>query len=113
MDINTAIRLLDTFRGTENDIPIQYASALLYVATHEGCGLMEVGPGIDLTPAGGARAVKALWEERPGGGIVATGSRKKKPLGLVDIRPHPTSGRSKQVFLSARGRELLAKILAI
>lgn len=101
-EIAALIKVLETLREVDSELPIQMAQTLLVVAQRPGITIQDISKDTGLSQASASRNVQALgkWHRlgKPGFNLVE---------GVED--PHDT--RRKIVFLTKEGRELVGKLL--
>jgi DNA-binding MarR family transcriptional regulator len=97
-DLNAIERLLDViaiFRRLDPQFPIQWVFAFLYIATHEGCLVGDVGRVLAVVPPTATVLLNALAEPR---------------LGLIMRARNPSNQREKRLALTRRGKALVRRI---
>jgi DNA-binding MarR family transcriptional regulator len=97
-----AENFLKTLCDVGEDLQLQTARVLFYVASHEGCSVGDIAEAADMSYASASRNVAALsdWHRlrRPG-------------LGLVEATEDPMERRRKRVVLTTKGKRTLSRLL--
>ena len=97
-----AIRPLADVRSP---MPLSYLKTFLLVASEEGRGVSEIAR--DFGIAHERRRIMTRFIQN----LTKKPRKLHRGLDLLEVRPHPTIKRKKAIFLSDKGRDLLAKML--
>lgn len=95
-----ALELLREFQSIDNEFPIQYAVCLLEIASDEGLSPTALADRTDLALSTVSRIIGALSDNR----------QKGEAFYLINARTSRLSRRSKELYLTARGRSLIQRI---
>lgn len=96
------LRAIEIFREFDTAFPASYMAAFLYVALRPGKGPSEIGESLGVAQAAASRLVLEIGQKSRHGG---------EGLGLVDSVPDPADMRARKLFLTAKGRQLLRRLL--
>ncbi|QBE66862.1 MarR family winged helix-turn-helix transcriptional regulator [Pseudoduganella lutea] len=99
--LDSLMAVLETFRKLDPDMNMPMAMSFLVIAQNDGISVKEVAEKVDMGMASVSRYV-ALFG-KPGTG-------EKKGLGLVVSVEDPMERRRKTISLTAKGREVIAKL---
>ena len=95
--IHRALKVIEEFRKIDPEMPIQQASAFMYIVTHEGCTMKAVAEHLGMSQAASSRNVAALSEWH----------RLKRPgAGLVTSEADPYEMRRKVITLTPKGKRV-------
>ena len=94
------IDILKIFQSLDNEFPIQYAICLIEISNNEGLSLTELSKQSNIGISTISRIIGALSDHRQQG----------TPFGLVDVKQSKLSRRTKQIFLSAKGRRIIDQL---
>ena len=83
------------------EFPIQWAITFLEIAQNEGASLKDIAEETGMSMSVMSRTIGALANYR----------RMGKPYGIVTVKAAKDDGRRKELFLSAKGKKLLAKLV--
>jgi DNA-binding MarR family transcriptional regulator len=83
------------------EFPIQWAITFLEIAQNEGASLKDIAEETGISMSVMSRTIGALANYR----------RMGKPYGIVTVKSAKDDGRRKELFLSAKGKKLLAKLV--
>lgn len=99
--IGDFLRLLRELQKIDQEFPLQYAVCLAEIAREEGLSLTALALRTNMPLSTISRIVGALSRNRQRG----------TPYDLVRVAIAPQQRRKKQLFLSARGRAVMASIV--
>lgn len=94
-------RAIEVFREFDAGFPTSYAVAFLYVAMEQGKGVSEYARDMGVVQPVASRVLLEIGAKSRSGG---------EGLGLIEQDFAPNSLRSKQLFLTAKGRQLARKL---
>ena len=97
---NTFLNVLETLRKVDSEFPLQYSICLAQISMQEGMSLTELANKMDLGLSTVSRIVGALSKYRQNG----------NPYGLIELKISPEERRKKAIFLTDKGRDVLAQI---
>jgi len=101
-ELNTIMRLLETFRRVDAVLPAQMAQCFVAVALRPGLTAHNLAEMTGLSQSGANRNIQALGAR----------NRLGKPgLGLIEAVPDPVETRRKIMFLTAKGQKLAAELI--
>lgn len=86
----------------DSDFPIQWAITFLEIAQNEGASLKDIAEETGISMSVMSRTIGALSNYR----------RMGKPYGIITVKAAKDDGRRKELFLSAKGKKLIAKLVA-
>lgn len=96
------LALLSRLRDLDNDMPVQQTVVLLWVALNEGRTQRELRDQLVMPSSTASRSLAALSKVH----------RLGKPgLGLIDFFEDPEDRRAKQLFLTAKGKATIDRML--
>ncbi len=96
-EIHRALQVIEVFRTIDPEMPIQQASAFLYIALHEGGNMKAITEHMGMALHSTSRNVAALSIEH----------RLKRPgYGLVEKNPDPYESRRMIITLLPKGRRV-------
>jgi DNA-binding MarR family transcriptional regulator len=104
-DVRRLLLAIKPLADMRSPMPLSYLKTFLLVASEEGRGVSEIAREFGL--AHERRRIMTRFIQ----------SLTKKPrklhrgLDLLEVRPHQSIKRKKAIFLSDKGRELLARML--
>lgn len=101
LKLETFQNSLTIFRDLNGEFPLQYIIALIEISRHEGLSLTDLSKKTNLTLSTLSRIVGALSDYRANG----------EPYHLVDLRVSATSRRTKEIFLTDKGKTLITTLL--
>ena len=84
------------------EFPIQWAITFLEIAQNEGASLKDIAEETGISMSVMSRTIGALSNYR----------RMGKPYGIITVKAAKDDGRRKELFLSAKGKKLMAKLVA-
>lgn len=93
--------ILHQLQKIDPEFPLQYAVCLTEISLDEGCSLTTLAERAGLTLSTVSRIVGALSDYRQNG----------QPYGLIEIRISAAERRRKELYLTARGRSTLQKLI--
>jgi len=96
-------KILDALATVDNEFPIQWASVFTYIALDEGCSLKDISEQTGISMSVMSRTIGALSNYR----------RMGKPYGLVLVKSAKDDKRRKELFLSAKGKKLVSKLVDV
>jgi DNA-binding MarR family transcriptional regulator len=100
--IRKAIRSIEELRKLDQEMQMQTAMVFLLVAHDEGCNVRDIERQSGLSSASASRNVAAL----------SSFHRKGRPgHNLIALKPSLEDRRSKQLYLTTKGRAVLKSIL--
>ena len=85
----------------DSEFPIQWAITFLEIAQNEGAALKDIAEETGISMSVMSRTVGALANYR----------RMGKPYGIVTVKAAKDDKRRKELFLSAKGKKLLDKLV--
>ena len=94
-------KALIVLREVDSDMPIAQALSLLVIAKNEGLSLKELAEKVGVGMASASRYVAFFGKPNASG---------KKGLGLVVAVEDPLERRKKTITLTAKGRNVIAKL---
>ena len=101
-------KFVSRIRQEDATIQIQVVATLLEVADNEGMSVTDIARKVGSALSSTSRNLAALsdrhWQKTKSG-------QPKPGLGLVELRIDPMNSRSKQVFLTSKGKQLLNEAL--
>lgn len=97
------LRLLRELQKIDPEFPLQYAIALGEISLNEGLSISSLSEKMNLSMSTISRIVGALSNTR----------QKGDPYGLVRVLVSERERRRKEVYLTAKGRDLIASIDAL
>lgn len=97
-DLKKALTLL---RDLDSDMPMAQALSLLVIAENEGLSLKDLAEKVGVGMASASRYVAFFGKPSASG---------KKGLGLVVAVEDPMERRKKTITLTAKGRQVIAKL---
>lgn len=87
----------------DSDIPLVFLRVFMYVATNEGVNMQGIMESLVISQSSCSRAVATMSNH----------SRiRQRGFGLLEAREDPTDRRTKQVFLTKKGRSTYLKLFA-
>lgn len=101
-EINTVIKIIEAMREVYSEMPMQTAHCLLCVALRPGLTMQELGAMTNLSQSSASRNMQALGDWARAG---------KPGYKLVEVHDDPIDTRRKIMFLSAKGKALMEKII--
>ena len=101
--LNKFNKILDTLASVDTEFPIQWASVFAHIALDEGCSLKDVSERTDISMSVMSRTIGALSNYR----------RMGKPYGLVLVKSAKDDKRRKELYLSAKGKKLVGKLMDV
>lgn len=99
---SSLLSALEPFRDIRSDMPLQYVTTLLLVATGEGKSVNEYARRAGVSKSVMSRHILDLSIRLRSG---------EDGLGLLVSKPSPESLRQHEVYLTPRGRALLFRVL--
>ena len=93
-------KILNEFTAIDTEFPLQWAVVFLVIAQNEGTSLKDVAEATDISMSVMSRTIGALSNYR----------RMGKPYGIVIVKQAKDDRRRKELFLSAKGKRLIAKL---
>ena len=96
-------KILDALATVDTEFPIQWASVFAHIALDEGCSLKDISERTGISMSVMSRTIGALSNYR----------RMGKPYGLVLVKSAKDDKRRKELFLSAKGKKLLTKLVDV
>ena len=100
---NSALAVLELFRGMTTDLWINNVLTFLYVCENEGASVSEIAQVARLLEATASRSIRSFAEPDAPGAM-------KPALGLVELREDPDDGRGRLVYLTPKGRAVAERI---
>lgn len=97
---HTFLNILQTLRKVDGEFPLQYSICLAEIAMEEGMSLTALSKKTGLGLSTVSRIVGALSQYRQNG----------NPYGLVELKVSEQERRRKELYLTSKGRKLLASI---
>lgn len=104
--LEKVIRIIQAFRDVEPRMPTSYADAFLQVARRPGEGPTEYAKHLHTTQPAASRLLIEI-------GSTEQARERNTGLGLVDRQISAQSLRNQEYFLTARGRQLLGRLLDV
>ncbi len=95
--------LLGALIAIDLEFPLLWALVFAEIAMHEGASLREIANRTGISMSVMSRTIGALSNTR----------RMGKPYGLVVVKPSKEDRRQKELYLSAKGKALAAKIVEL
>ena len=95
-------KALEAVQKIDPDMPIQYLSALLFVASHPGCFQIDLVDKASLSTSAACRFVTAMGHQPAG--------RIKTVHRLLEKIESDEDRRYKALYLTPRGQEMVKKI---
>ena len=92
--------VLTEFTSIDTEFPLQWAMVFLEIANDEGCALKDVAERTGISMSVMSRTIGALSNYR----------RMGKPYGVIVVKMAKDDRRRKELFLSAKGKRLIAKL---
>ena len=96
----TFLNVLETLRQIDSEFPLQYSICLAQISMEEGMSLTELSQKMGLGLSTVSRIVGALSKYRQNG----------NPYGLIELKISPEERRKKAIYLTPKGRDVLAQI---
>lgn len=96
----TFLNVLETLRKIDSEFPLQYSICLAQISMEEGMSLTELSQKMGLGLSTVSRIVGALSKYRQNG----------NPYGLIELKISPEERRKKAIYLTSKGRDVLAQI---
>ncbi|RPJ39179.1 MAG: hypothetical protein EHM35_02955 [Planctomycetaceae bacterium] len=104
-------RVLSRLRQLHNDMTILQAMFFMRIAAEPGVTQNKLWTEFDTFDSVASRAIAVLGSAGVRGGLNAQGERREtKGLKLIELVEDPQDRRFKRLYLSARGRTLMADI---
>lgn len=101
--VSALLELLRVLQTINPEFPLQYAVCLVLVSQDEGLSLTTLSGRADLSLSTTSRIVGALSQYRQSG----------KPYNLVKLHIAPDERRRKEIYLTAKGREIIERASAV
>lgn len=92
--------VLNEFTAVDTEFPLQWALVFLAIAQNEGAALKDISEETGISMSVMSRTIGALSNYR----------RMGKPYGVVVVKMAKDDRRRKELFLSAKGKRLIAKL---
>lgn len=96
-------KILHEFGTVDPEFPLQWAIVFLEISKDEGCSLKDVSERTGISMSVMSRTIGALSNYR----------RMGKPYKLVLVKLAKDDRRRKELFLSAKGKSLLQKLVKL
>lgn len=110
------MRVVQEFRVIDNDLPVSYASILLYITQHqrsrgEDPTIADISSALGMAQPAMSRATQALSDRKLGNNPAPDSKApRRRTLGLIERRQDDVDLRVMRCSLSARGRGLLHRL---
>lgn len=103
MPIEVALKVLETFKNLDAEMPLQQARCLLLIAkAKDGCSLTELANKAGIGLATASRYVAALGK---------INRKKEQGLQLIEAFEDPMERRKKIIRLTPKGKAALKRLL--
>ena len=96
---------VEVLRSLDTEFPAQLLSALLYIASHDGCHKKAMEEDLNFTTASGSRNTDWLSPTHR--------LKNQRGLGLIDKVPDPDDGRMIQLELTPKGKALIHQLKSL
>lgn len=93
--------VLSELTSIDSEFPLQWAIVFLEIAQNEGAALKDIAEETGISMSVMSRTIGALSNYR----------RMGKPYGIVVVKQAKDDKRRKELFLSAKGKRLLEKLV--
>ncbi len=102
-EIADFLALLRELQNIDTEFPLQYAICLAEISQNEGLSVTQLSEKTGMALSTVSRIVGALSKYRQMG----------TPYELVDLVPSPTSRRTKEIYLTPKGKKIINKIVRL
>ncbi len=103
---NTVLEALERMRRAEPQLNLMHVLTFLYICENEGLNVSELAQVCRTTRASASRNARSLAERAAAGSLAPH-------LGLVDVRPNPSSPQGRVLYLTRAGRRMRDELEAL